>query len=120
MSTEMQSFTASDGLKLSYRIDDYTDPWRQADTVVLVHAAMGSSNRFYAWVPHLARDFRVVRLDQRGHGQSGIPTAEQMSFKRLGMDVVELLDHLGLASTNLAGSSAASFRKALRLITRSA
>ena len=97
MSTEMQSFTASDGLKLSYRIDDYTDPWRQADTVVLVHAAMGSSNRFYAWVPHLARDFRVVRLDQRGHGQSGIPTAEQMSFKRLGMDVVELLDHLGLA-----------------------
>ncbi len=106
MSTEMQSFTASDGLKLSYRIDDYTDPWRQADTVVLVHAAMGSSNRFYAWVPHLARDFRVVRLDQRGHGQSGIPTAEQMSFKRLGMDVVELLDHLGLASTNLAGSSA--------------
>jgi len=106
MSTEMQSFIASDGLKLSYRIDDYTDPWRQADTVVLVHAAMGSSNRFYAWVPHLARDFRVVRLDQRGHGQSGIPTAEQMSFKRLGMDVVELLDHLGLASTNLAGSSA--------------
>ena len=106
MSTEMQSFIASDGFKLSYRIDDYTDPWRQADTVVLVHAAMGSSNRFYAWVPHLARDFRVVRLDQRGHGQSGIPTAEQMSFKRLGMDVVELLDHLGLASTNLAGSSA--------------
>ena len=65
MSTEMQSFTASDGLKLSYRIDDYTDPWRQADTVVLVHAAMGSSNRFYAWVPHLARDFRVVPRSAR-------------------------------------------------------
>lgn len=25
MGAEMQSFTASDGLKLSYRIDDYTD-----------------------------------------------------------------------------------------------
>lgn len=106
MNAEMQSFTASDGLKLAYRIDDYTDPWRKADTVVLVHAAMGSSNRFYAWVPHLARDYRVVRLDQRGHGESGIPTAEQMTFRRLGMDVVELLDHLDLAATNLAGSSA--------------
>lgn len=102
----MQKFTASDGLQLAYRIDDYTDPWRKADTVVLVHAAMGSSNRFYAWVPHLARDYRVVRLDQRGHGESGIPTAEQMTFRRLGQDVVELMDNLGLASTNLAGSSA--------------
>ena len=106
MTTEMQSFVASDGLTLRYVIDDYTDPWRKPDTVVLVHAAMGSSKRFYAWVPHLARDFRVVRLDQRGHGASGIPTAEQMSFRRLGEDVVELIDHLGLASVHLAGSSA--------------
>ena len=106
MNTEMQSFVASDGLTLRYVIDDYTDPWRKPDTLVLVHAAMGSSRRFYAWVPHLARDFRVVRLDQRGHGESEVPRADQMSFKRLGQDVVELLDHLGLASANLAGSSA--------------
>ena len=103
---EMQSFTASDGLTLRYVFDDYTDPWRKPDTLVLVHAAMGSSRRFYAWVPHLARDYRVVRLDQRGHGQSGIPTPEQMTFKRLGKDVVKLIDHLRLESVNLAGSSA--------------
>lgn len=24
----MESFTSSDGLKLSYVVDDYTDPWR--------------------------------------------------------------------------------------------
>ena len=64
------------------------------------------SRRFYAWVPHLARDYRVVRLDQRGHGQSEIPTPEQMTFKRLGKDVVKLIDHLRLESVNLAGSSA--------------
>lgn len=102
----MQSFVASDGLTLRYVIDDYTDPWRTADTLVMVHAAMGSSRRFYAWVPHLARVYRVVRIDQRGHGQSGIPSPEQMTFKRLGKDVVELLDHLGLESAHLAGSSA--------------
>src|SRR5471032_2838454 len=102
----MGTFTASDGLRLHYVVDDFTVPWRLSDTVVLLHAAMGSLRRFYAWVPHLARDFRVVRLDQRGHGESGIPTAEQMTFKRLGRDVVELFDHLGLASAHLAGSSA--------------
>jgi len=67
----MHTLTASDGLELRYEVDDYTDPWRNADTLLLVHAAMGSSRRFRAWVPHLARDFRVVRLDQRGHGESG-------------------------------------------------
>ncbi|HEX6008348.1 MAG TPA: alpha/beta hydrolase, partial [Burkholderiales bacterium] len=59
----MHSFKASDGLGLAYALDDYTDPWRAADTVILLHAAMGSSRRFYAWVPHLAGEFRVVRLD---------------------------------------------------------
>ena len=106
MTTDMQSFVSSDGLTLRYVIDDYTDPWREPETVVLLHAAMGSSRRFYAWVPHLARDYRVVRLDLRGHGESGAPRPDQMSFERLGQDAIELMDHLGLQRTNLAGSSA--------------
>ena len=69
----MSHFAASDGLKLSYLVDDYTDPWRESATLVMLHAAMGSARRFYAWVPHLARDFRVVRLELRGHGDSGVP-----------------------------------------------
>jgi pimeloyl-ACP methyl ester carboxylesterase len=105
----MQNFTASDGLRLRYVIDDYTDPWRAADTLVLLHAAMGSSRRFYAWVPHLARDYRVVRLDLRGHGESDAPGEGQLTFERLGLDVVELLDHLGTPTVHLAGSSAGAF-----------
>ena len=103
---EMQEFATSDGLRLRYVIDDYTDSWRDSNSVVMVHAAMGSSRRFYAWVPHLARDFRVVRLDLRGHGESDIPDAARLSFERLGLDVVELLDHLGIQTAHLAGSSA--------------
>ncbi len=105
----METFTASDGLRLRYAIDDYTDPWRQSETLVMLHAAMGSSRRFYAWVPHLARDFRVVRLDLRGHGESEVPAEGQLTFERLGLDVVELLDHLGAAKVHLAGSSAGAF-----------
>ena len=102
----MNTFNASDGLTLAYARDDYTDPWHKVETLVLVHAAMGSSRRFYGWVPHLARDFRVVRLDQRGHGDSGTPAEDQLSFERLMLDVVELLDHLGVERAHLAGSSA--------------
>ncbi len=77
----MNEFTTSDGLRLRYVIDDYTDPWRQASAVVMIHAAMGSSRRFYAWVPHVACDFRVVRLDVRGHGESEVPGPSQLSFE---------------------------------------
>src|SRR5688572_20107234 len=101
----METFSASDGLRLRYVIDDYTDPWRQSETLVMLHAAMGSSRRFYAWVPHLARDFRVVRLDLRGHGESEVPGDGQLTFERLCLDVVELLDQLGAATVHLAGSS---------------
>ena len=102
----MESFTASDGLKLGYVVDDYTDPWRKPETLLLLHAAMGSSRRFYAWVPHLARDFRVVRLDLRGHGASAVPAENQLTFERLLLDATELLDDLGVESAHVAGSSA--------------
>ncbi len=102
----METFTTGDGLKLSYVVDDYTDPWQPAETLIMLHAAMGSSRRFYAWVPHLARDFRVVRLDQRGHGESGVPGATQLTPQRLVQDVVELADHLGCARFHVTGSSA--------------
>lgn len=102
----MHSFRASDGLRIAYALDDYTDPWRTPDTVILVHAAMGSSTRFYAWVPHLAGEFRVVRIDMRGHGATEAPGPDQLSQERLVLDVVELADHLGARQFHVGGSSA--------------
>src|SRR6516164_4536162 len=49
----LTSFTASDGVPLAYYIDDFTDPWKQAPILLLLHAAMGSARRYYAWVPEL-------------------------------------------------------------------
>ena len=105
----MDCFVTSDGLRVRYVVDDYTDPWRQADTILLVHAAMGSSRRFYAWVPHLARDYRVVRIDLRGHGESDPHGPEPITFERLVQDIAELLDHLGVGKVHLAGSSAGAY-----------
>ena len=103
---EMNKFKASDGLEIAYALDDYTDPWKPADTVILVHAAMGSSKRFYAWVPHLAREFRVVRIDMRGHGATQVPGPDQLSQERIVKDVAELADHIGAQRFHVGGSSA--------------
>jgi 3-oxoadipate enol-lactonase len=103
---EMQKFKSSDGLMIAYAFDDYTDPWRSAETLILIHAAMGSSKRFYAWVPHLARDFRVVRIDMRGHGATEVPGPDQLDQARIVKDIVELADHIGAAHFHVAGSSA--------------
>ena len=93
----MQHFNASDGVRLAYTIDDFTDPWLKAPTLLLLHAAMGHSQRYYAWVPRLCRHYRVVRMDLRGHGESAVPPAEPaLSMERLVKDMAELLDHLGL------------------------
>jgi 3-oxoadipate enol-lactonase len=98
---------ASDGTRLAYVVDDWTDPWSEPETLVLLHAAMGSSRRLYAWVPHLARDLRVVRMDLRGHGGSEVPSpSAPLTLERLARDVIDLLDHLGVDRVHLAGSSA--------------
>jgi pimeloyl-ACP methyl ester carboxylesterase len=108
--TETASFTASDGLSLTYDIDDFTDPWKPAPTLLLLHAAMGSARRYFAWVPHLARDWRVVRLDLRGHGRSQVPPdGRPLTLDRLVLDVVELLDHLGVAEAHIVGNSAGGY-----------
>ena len=117
--TERHDFTTSDGLRLAYYIDDFTDPWRNAPTLLLLHAAMGSARRWFGWVPHLARDWRVVRLDLRGHGASEVPPPErELKLERLVEDVVEVLDRLGLDSAHVAGNSAGGYLGQQLALTR--
>ena len=106
----MAGFTASDGAPLAYYIDDFTPPWKAAPTLLLLHAAMGSARRYYAWVPPLARYYRVVRMDLRGHGGSEIPPAERpLALDRLVTDVIELMDHLGVGGAHIVGNSAGGY-----------
>lgn len=106
------TYLASDGAKLAYVVDDFTDPWRDAPTVVLIHAAMGSLNRYHGWVPHLARAYRVVRIDVRGHGASEPGEIARIDHERLARDVVELLDHLGVDRAHVAGASSGAMTAA--------
>jgi 3-oxoadipate enol-lactonase len=106
----MDSFIASDGLRLGYCTDDFTDPWKKAPVLLLLHAAMGSARRYYAWVPTLSRHYRVVRMDLRGHGSSETPPADrELTLERLVRDVAELMDHLDCISGHIVGNSAGGY-----------
>lgn len=108
--TVSSQFTTSDGVRLAYYVDDFTDPWRPAHTLLLLHAAMGHAKRWYAAVPALARHYRVVRLDLRGHGESQVPPATSaLDMDRLVQDVRELLRHVGGAPAHIVGNSAGGY-----------
>lgn len=106
----MQFFNAGDGKKIAYRIDDYTDPWAQADTMILLHPAMGTSERFFSWMSRLVRHFRVVRMDLRGHGASEVPPADEpLTMDCIVRDVVEMMEEIGCERAHFVGKSAGGY-----------
>jgi pimeloyl-ACP methyl ester carboxylesterase len=75
--------------------------------VVLVHgftATIESSWIATGVLPALARDHRVIALDLRGHGASGKPR-EADAYQDLALDVIRLLDHLGIERAHAVGYS---------------
>jgi 3-oxoadipate enol-lactonase len=52
----------------------------------------------------LAKHFRLIRYDRRGHGRSSVP-AGPYSMERFGRDVLAILDRLGIERTNWCGLS---------------
>ena len=99
------TLTRPDGCKLFYTVDDFTDPWRPAETVLFVHGLAESGEAWRAWVPHLARHYRTVRLDLRGFGRSTpMSASHEWSMDELLDDIEALIDHLGCTQVHLVGA----------------
>jgi len=97
-------FTAGDGTRIAYRFDGAADK----PVLVLSNSIATSLHMWDGQVAALTRDFRVLRYDARGHGASDAP-AGAYSLDRLGRDVLELLDGLGLERVHFAGLSLGGF-----------
>ncbi|MBI3044485.1 MAG: alpha/beta fold hydrolase [Betaproteobacteria bacterium] len=91
---------------IHYDVADYTDPWRRAETVFL-HHGFGRNLEFWrAWVPLLARDYRVVRIDARGCGRSAVPPpGNPYTLDMLVADAIDLMDHIGVARVHWAAEA---------------
>src|SRR5262245_65104219 len=98
--TKEDVFTTSDGLKIHYLTAGTTGSW-----VVLVHGYSDNAERMWfrtGIAPALAKNHRIVALDNRNHGKSDKP---QPGGSGRAQDVVELMDHLKIDRAHIHGYS---------------
>jgi pimeloyl-ACP methyl ester carboxylesterase len=99
---EGRYFETPDGIRLHYTDQGAGEP------IVLLHGY--AMNQDLSWrdggiIDDLARDYRVIALDFRGHGRSGKPHDPSAYGMEMAEDVIRLLDHLGIARAHLLGKS---------------
>lgn len=97
----MPSATLPDGARLAYDDYDFTAPWEASEPVILLHGFSKNRLFWYGWIPGLAARYRVIRVDQRGHGDSSpVPDGFKMALRPFSQDLAHFLGALGLDSAH--------------------
>ena len=95
-------------IDINYEITDFTAPWRTAppETFLLHHGYCRNMMFWQQWVPLLATEYRVLRFDARGCGETSKPPAgSRMSFEQLAGDAIGLMDKLDIGRVHWVGES---------------
>ena len=88
-----------------YRDDWLGEPWRKPEPVVLIHGDRESSVEWYAWVPRMAQEYRVIRPDLPGtFGHSNIPRGFDYSLASFATFVKQVMDRAGVNSAHIIGA----------------
>ena len=89
---------AVNGIRLWYAV------YGRGDPVILVHGGLANANYWGLQIPVLARHYRVIVLDSRGHGRS-TRTAAPIGYDAMASDVLALMDTLHIGRAALVGWS---------------
>src|SRR6185369_14633486 len=89
---------------LFYREDWLGEPWRKPAPVVLIHGNDESSVKWYAWVPRMAQEYRLIRPDLPGLGHSNVPRGFEYSLANLATFVTQVMDKAGVDSAHIVGA----------------
>jgi pimeloyl-ACP methyl ester carboxylesterase len=76
----------------------------QGEPVILLHGGLANSNYWGNQVPALARHYRVIVMDSRGHGRSTRNT-QPFGYDLMASDVVGLMDFLKIRKAAIVGWS---------------
>lgn len=96
----MPTFMTSDGCALNYRFDG-----EDGRPLLLLSNSLGSTMAM--WDPQieaLTQHFRVLRYDNRGHGESAVPPGPY-TVERIARDAKDLIEGLSLAPVLYCGLS---------------
>ncbi|KAJ5377200.1 uncharacterized protein N7496_004609 [Penicillium cataractarum] len=89
-------------------VDDYTDPWVTPETILIQGGFARHSGFWYHWIPSLARSYRIIRRDTRGHGRSSTPKLSDnyaYTLETILTEILDTLDQLGLDKVHFLGES---------------
>ena len=89
---------------LFYREDWFGEPWRKPEVAMLIHGNDESSVVWFGWVPRMAQEFRLLRPDLPGFGQSRIPAGFEWSLPSLATFAARVLDKAGVESAHIIGA----------------
>jgi pimeloyl-ACP methyl ester carboxylesterase len=100
----------SNGQRTHYICDDFTEPWKSRETVLIQHGFGRHANFWYHWIPILSRKYRVIRRDLRGHGYSSFLSPEEKPAYKYNLDtilgeVIDTLDQLSIEKVHFLGES---------------
>lgn len=90
----------ANGIKINYQIDG-----AEGAPPLMMSNSLGTN--LHMWdkqAPSLAKHYRVIRYDTRGHGKTGAPSGPY-TFKQLGEDAIALMDALNLSKVRFCGLS---------------
>lgn len=97
-SAEHGRFVTVNGIKLYYEIHG------SGPDLLMMHGNSGSIADLTPQIRHFASTYRVVAVDNRGHGKSEFGK-EPLTYERMAADVNGLLNHLGVKSVSVLGFS---------------
>ncbi len=83
----------------------YYEVHGEGDPLLLIHGLVVDGDLFRETTEILARRFRVITFDRRGNSRSRLKTEQPFDVQKQAEDVKDLLDHLGIQDTFIAGAS---------------
>lgn len=85
-------------------IQVYYAVWGDGSPLILLHGGLGNTEYFGGQVAELAKQYKVIAMDSRGHGRSS-RDAQSYSYALMAKDVIGLMDHLKIDKASIVGWS---------------
>jgi pimeloyl-ACP methyl ester carboxylesterase len=94
----MSGYAAVNGIQIWYAV------FGQGEPVLLLHGGLANANYWGNQVPVLAKRYRVVVMDSRGHGRS-TRNEHPFGYDLMASDVLGLMDFLKISKAAIVGWS---------------
>jgi pimeloyl-ACP methyl ester carboxylesterase len=95
---EHSGYAPVNGIKIWYA------EFGQGEPVILLHGGLANSNYWGDQVPVLAKHYRVIVMDSRGHGRS-TRNEQPYGYDLMASDVIALMDYLKIEKAAIVGWS---------------